>query len=176
MKTLVIHPKDSTTDFLEPIYKGQNWTVISSPETSKKALKQAIKSHDRIVMLGHGTKDGLIAFTNFGRGHYRYMIDSSLVYLLKEKDLVCIWCNADQFVERYNLKGFYTGMIVSEYEEALMYSVYCNYTDIEVSNKAFAISIKDAITQPNMLEIAKSQYVALNNAVIQFNKENLHYR
>ena len=40
--------------------------------------KDAIKSNDRIVMLGHGTEQGLIGFQ-------RFIIDSSLVYLLREK-------------------------------------------------------------------------------------------
>lgn len=176
MKTLVIHPKDPSTDFLSVIYKGKDWTVINSPQVSSRILKDAIKAHDRIIMLGHGTQDGLIAFTNREKFHYRYLIDSNWVQMLRQKDTVCIWCNADKFVEKYELKGFYTGMIISEYEEALMYSVSCMYVDIDVSNRAFAESIKEAIVQPNMLEVAKSLYTTLNNSVIQFNKQNLYYR
>ena len=74
---------------------------------SKKVLKEQIKSHDRIVILGHGTEKGLLGFN-------RYIIDSTWIYLLREKNCVCIWCNANVFVKKYNLKGFYTGMIISE--------------------------------------------------------------
>ena len=110
MKTLVIHPKDTTTDFLSLIYEDKDWTVITD-NISKSALKRQIKAHDRIVMLGHGMETGLIGFN-------RLVIDSNLVYLLREKHCVCIWCNADKFVLKYGLKGFYTGMIISEVQEA----------------------------------------------------------
>ena len=59
MKTLVIHPKDSTTDFLSDIYIDKEWTLITK-NVSKKILKESIKEHDRIIMLGHGTEKGLI--------------------------------------------------------------------------------------------------------------------
>ena len=116
MKTLVIHPEDYTTRFLTVIHEGHDdWTVITH-DVSHKVLKEQIKKHDRIIMLGHGTGWGLL-------GHGRFVIDSSLVYLLREKDCVCIWCNANDFVEQYGLKGFYTGMIISEMDEAYMCNV-----------------------------------------------------
>ena len=113
MKTLVIHPKDLTTDFLESIYKNMDCTIINT-EISKSKLKQSIKLHDRIIMLGHGDAYGL-----YGYGHY--VIDSKLVYLLRDKECVAIWCNADRFFTKYSLTGIYSGMIISEYDEAIMF-------------------------------------------------------
>lgn len=166
MKTLVIHPKDSTTDFLSVIYSDKDWTVINS-NTSKKILKEQIKIHDRIVMLGHGTEKGLIGFD-------RLVIDSTWVYLLREKICVCIWCNADVFVEKYGLKGFYTGMIISEYEEAIMCCVPTNSFWISESNTDFAFAIKNSIDDENMLEKAKLLYEG-NTSVVEFNRNNLYY-
>ena len=166
MKTLVIHPKDSTTDFLSEIYSGKDWTVINT-NTSKKALKEQIKTHDRIVMLGHGTEKGLLGFNKF-------VIDSTWVYLLREKICVCIWCNADVFVKKYGLKGFYTGMIISEYEEAIMYCLPTNSHWIAESNTDFALAIKNSIDEENMLEKAKMLYEG-NSAVVEFNRSNLYY-
>ena len=166
MKTLVIHPKDSTTDFLSVIYSDKDWTVINS-NISKKILKEQIKIHDRIVMLGHGTEKGLIGFD-------RLVIDSTWVYLLREKICVCIWCNADVFVEKYGLKGFYTGMIISEYEEAIMCCVPTNSFWISESNTDFAFAIKNAIDDENMLEKAKLLYEG-NTSVVEFNRKNLYY-
>jgi len=111
MKTLVIHPKDSTTDFLKVIYSEKDWTIIDDNNISTSKLKENIKSHDRIIMLGHGSDKGLF-------GQNRLIINSNLVYLLKDKNCVCIWCNADEFVKKYKLNGFYTGMIISDYDEA----------------------------------------------------------
>lgn len=99
MKTCVIHPKDSTTDFLSLIYEGKDWTVITE-DVSRKYLERSIKDHDRIIMLGHGDKNGMF-------GHDKYIINSSASYYLKSKEIVAIWCNADEFVKRYRLKGFY---------------------------------------------------------------------
>lgn len=167
MKTLVIHPKDNTTDFLSDIYSDKGWTVINT-NVSTKILKDEISSHDRIVMLGHGSHHGLIGFD-------RYIIDSGLVYLLREKDCVCIWCNADVFVKKYGLRGFYTGMIISEYEEALLYDVSTNDFFLNESNVDFAKAIKNSIDSDNMLEAAKMLYEG-NSAVVEFNRENLYYK
>jgi len=170
MKTLVIHPFDHTTQFLSKIYVGKDWTIIST-NISRSALRKQIKDHDRIVMLGHGTEEGLIGFD-------KRFIDSRWVQQLREKEIVAIWCNADKFVEKYGLNGFYTGMIISEYEEALMYCVTTGSTDIDESNRIFADAIHEAIDHPNMLSKAQDMYVAgsIGNNVIDFNKSNLYER
>lgn len=166
MKTLVIHPKDTTTDFLSVIYSNKDWTVIND-NPSRKYLKDQIKSHDRIVMLGHGTKDGLLGFN-------RFVINPALVYLLRDKIGVYIWCNADVFVKRFSLKGFYTGMIISDYDEALMFCLYpTNNDDIKLSNTLFAESIKNSIDSDNMILGVKDSYIG-SNPVIDFNKNNIY--
>jgi phosphomannomutase len=167
LKTLVIHPKDSTTDFLTEIYSDKNWTVINT-NTSKKILKEQIKAHDRIVMLGHGTKYGLM-------GYKKLVIDSSWVYLLREKECVCIWCNADLFVKQYGLKGFYTGMIISEYEEALDYTIQTNSADLLQSNLLFAEAVKKSVDTEDIVASVKEIYKG-DNAVIMFNQDNLYFK
>ena len=105
---------------------------------------------------------------------HHFLIDSSLVYLLREKDCVCIWCNADVFVKKYKLKGFYTGMIISEFQEAIMYCVNTNSEDLKHSNSLFADSIKQSIMSADMLSDAKKIYEG-NTSVINFNKQNLYF-
>lgn len=166
MSTLVIHPKDITTDFLAEIYSDKNWTVISA-NTSKKNLKEQIKAHHRIVMLGHGTKFGLI-------GYRKLVIDSSWVYLLREKQCVCIWCNADLFVAKYGLKGFYTGMIISEHEEALDYAVKTNADELLHSNLLFAQAVKKSIDTEDLVANVKHIYKG-DSEVIKFNRENVYF-
>ncbi len=166
MKTLVIHPKDNTTDFLSEIYSGNDWDVINA-NISHKILKQKIKDSDRIIMLGHGTEYGLIGFG-------RVVIDSKLVYLLREKYCIYIWCNADVFVKKYDLKGFYTGMIISEYEEALMFLSSFKYDDIEKSNILFADSVKKSILKDDVLSGMIDNYSSDTNEIILFNKSNLY--
>lgn len=166
MKTLVIHPIDASTDFLSEIYSDKLWTIIKT-NVSKKVLKEQIKAHDRIVMLGHGSEKGLFGFNKF-------MIDSSWVYLLREKNCVCIWCNADVFVKKYGLKGLYTGMIISEPDEALAYCQPFKWEFIDESNKLFAKSIKESIGITESLDHIKSIYNSDTNPIIQFNTQNIY--
>lgn len=169
MNTLVIHPKDPTTDFLCDIYSDKNWTIINK-HISKSDLRKQINLHDRIVMLGHGSEQGLFDLYN-----KRFVIDSKWVDMLRKKECVCIWCNANIFFEKYKLTGFYTGMIVSEIMEAYLYSLPTDIDLIEESNKLFATSIKESIDTNNMLENAKNRYDTDKNLIIDFNKDNLYY-
>jgi hypothetical protein len=164
MKTLVIHPKDITTDFLSAIYVGKDWTVINT-NVSKKTLKDSIKSHDRIIMLGHGSDKGLFGFKHI-------VIDSNYVYLLKDKICVCVWCNADLFVKKYSLKGLFTGMIVSDTDEMLDYCLIGKPSDVEYSNKLFASAIEVAIS--DKLDKCLELYESKDNSVIDFNKKNIY--
>lgn len=166
MKTLVIHPEDSTTDFLKVIYAGKGWTIIDY-RVNRKEISKAILEHERIVMLGHGSEKGLFGYNDI-------LIDSSLVYLLKDKLCVCIWCNADKFVEKYKLKGFYTGMIISEWQEAVDYAIVPSGDDIDESNALFASTIGSAIDSPTLLTEVKEAYKSETNPVILFNQENIY--
>ena len=167
MKTLVIHPGDYTTRFLKLIYKDKDWDVITE-NVSKTYLKEQIKTHDRIVMLGHGTPYGLLGFN-------RFVIDPSFVYLLREKVCFCVWCNSNEFVEKYNLKGFYTGMIISEVDEAYYCGVETEVDDLEKSNWLFAEALQESIDQSDILNCAKNVYIG-NSHLINFNKNNMFFK
>lgn len=165
MKTLVIHPKDDTTFFLTQSYLGTDCTVLTDPNVSKSRLKELIKSHDKIVMMGHGTNQGLI-------GSKRFIIDSTYVYLLKDKVCVCVWCHADEFFNKYKLKGYATGMVVSELDEGYYYGVNCTYKEINESNDLFAKSLKLAL-QSSDVRGTLLEYYQGDTDVVFFNKGNL---
>ena len=127
--TLVIHPKDKTTDCLSVIYEGKGWDVIRDYDTPLKEVWKQIRTHKRIVMLGHGTPDGLLAggkvsyigfdnreWTYFTRFHH-YIVREEMLNLLSTKETYSIWCNSDKFFEKKGIKGFHTGMIISEVSE-----------------------------------------------------------
>ena len=166
MKTLIIHPQDSSTDFLKPIYDGKGYTVITK-SPGKRLLREAIERHDRIIMMGHGCEKGLFD------GDYNGIITSNLVYLLREKECVAIWCNADVFFLKYKLKGIYTGMIISEYMESQYYNVAGDYQDISNSNLSFAKHMTDFIEDKN-LDKFKKGYADVNNPIINFNIERVY--
>ena len=167
MKTLVIHPDDRSTDFLKQIYAGQDFTVINEHKENlpKNKFIQEIKKHDRIIMMGHGFPGGL----------FMSHIDSTLVYLLKEKECVCIWCNADQFVNRYGLTGFYTGMFISEVSEARYFRIIAEQAEVDFSNELFTQLVTDNINNACIHSVLKENYVG-DSSVIQFNNDRLYFR
>lgn len=166
MKTLVIHPIDKTTEFLLEVYKEKGYTVITE-NVSCSFFKKQIKTHDRIICLGHGTESGLIGFNKF-------IINSSLVYLLRDKYCFYIWCNADKFVKKYNLKGFYTGMIISEYDEAEFYNINPITHSVTDSNFWLAKALSVIIDVNNKVDMIKDMYQSERNEVIKFNRNNFY--
>ena len=178
MKTLIIHPKDPTTDFLSVIYEDMNCSIIRN-SLSTSLLKNTIKDHDRVIFLGHGTEYGLLGFD-------RIFIGSDLVYLLREKEEnVYIWCHANKFVEKYKLKGFTTGMIISEWGEAELLLDELDYVatptwmierDIQSSNNLFSTCVRNNIKfkKSEMLRKMINNYtVDDKNPIIDYNMKNL---
>jgi hypothetical protein len=150
------------------IYIGKDWTIINDLDAcrSRKVITKLIKNHDRIMMMGHGSPAGL----------FYTCINSEMVYLLRKKDCVFIWCNADQFVERYNLKGFYTGMFISEIREAYVHGIKALYDEVQYSNVLFAWELSKVIDEPNVLPLIKESYKGtFENDVIKFNNARLYY-
>lgn len=177
-KILVIHPQDPTTEVLSIIYRDINAFVVRQP-ISKKRLKELMKEADRIIMLGHGTEHGM-GFVRYSHGYamdITPIIDSTLVYLLREKkDNVYIWCHADKFVKKYKLAGFSTGMFISEMDEADYYKVKATEKEIKDSNERFAQVVRNYIHKDGktLKNIVKEDYV-LDSDVARYNHERIQY-
>ena len=167
IKTLVIHPIDRTTDSLSEIYKNKDWRIIRALP-SKSELKRLIKSHDRIIMMGHGCSNGLLSADK-----KRLIIDSSMVQFLRDKQCIGIWCYADQFFRRYNIPYACTGMIISEYDEAIDNCISCCLKDIDDSNEKFAKSIAENIDNENFIDLVIESYKIDLNPIVDFNSKNL---
>ncbi|OGH59105.1 MAG: hypothetical protein A3G34_02140 [Candidatus Lindowbacteria bacterium RIFCSPLOWO2_12_FULL_62_27] len=134
MKTLVVHPGDPSTEFLAGIYAGRNWMVARQADAlTETALRAAMARHARVILLGHGSPDGLF---DYRMGDFA--VDKRLVPDLREKICVCIWCHADQFVRAHKLQSpFHTGMFISDPAEARLYGVRATARQIQVSNRRF---------------------------------------
>lgn len=88
-------------------------------------------------MMGHGCPYGLFSVGKFkGKG---LIIDKDTVPFLVGKENICIWCNADGFVKQFGVKGFYSGMVVSEVEEAWWCGVE-NVSKQQVTNSNITFS------------------------------------
>jgi hypothetical protein len=173
-KTLVIHPHDQSTHFLKPIYESiPNKTVITGGLFIDE-IHDLIYSHNRIIMLGHGSPNGLFSV---GRFQYSYVIGEDQVELLQDKECIFIWCHADQFVKKHNLKGFHSGMFVSEVGEAVVYNLKGDRQLINESNNAFAEILGNVSDRPldELYEYVKAEYswYAETNEIAKYNHERL---
>jgi hypothetical protein len=177
--TLIIHPLDESTTFLDTVYKDiPNKTVITGT-VSKSDVVKLIIEHDRVMMMGHGSPLGLFSMNQF-RTYAPYIIDYTIVPFLREKDdNVFIWCNSDKFVTFHNLKGFYTGMFISEVGEAN----YCGLKDVtqdivDESNFGFCNMISNHIVKEKneLYESIREEYglLAEHNPVALYNHIRLY--
>jgi hypothetical protein len=166
MKTLVIHPTDPTTTFLSKIYEGKDWTIFNGHRESISMSKfhKLVNEHDRIIMMGHGAPTGLF---------YSH-VNHSLTPILREKNCVFIWCNADQFVHDFGLKGFFTGMFISEVQEARWFNIETTQQQIDFSNHLFTDLVAENIDNPDIHKVLKENYYSPECPVIQFNNDRLY--
>jgi len=177
MKTLVIHPFDRTTHFLREIYENiPHKTVVTGGYTIAE-VENLILSHNRIIMLGHGSPNGLFSVGQFG-GSNGYIVDHETAEMLHDKENIFIWCHANQFVEKHNLKGLYSGMFVSEVGEALMYKLKGDKKLITDSNNAFAFMLGSIINKMPLDEVYKQVkkdygFLAKSNEIAKYNNERL---
>lgn len=146
----VIFSKRKDTEFLSNIWKdipNVNLIEISEFKFDKELVNNAIsKETDMIIMCGHGTNNGLLT------PDFEDMIISKLnVNLLQNKKVICIWCYANEFMEKYDLHGFGTSMFISDVNEYYDTN-YWNGKDndvlnskIQEQNKLFAERINKLI-------------------------------
>lgn len=172
-KTLVIHPDDRSTDFLKIIYENhlEDWDIINDCFITKEDLIEQIKSHDRIIMMGHGTPGGLL-----NPKKWNYLISDEFAPLLAEKETISIWCNSDQYFRKHNIKGFHTGMIISEVAEAryVLHDTPLNKEETLNNMLAFARIVKNCIDdKPNEMKDYILKNYTFKDDVTQFNRGNI---
>jgi hypothetical protein len=183
MKTLIIHPQDSSTDFLIPIYMNLksfpdfNDVTIIRGGVTKEEVDEQIKQHDRILMMGHGSPHGLFAIGQFGA--IGMIIGPATVPLLQDKECIFIWCNADRFVETHNLKGLYSGMFISEVSEANYCGLPGTPQDIVTESNDFFAKELGSVSEKSLDEIyqhIRYSYgmLAEGNAVAEYNHNRLY--
>ena len=169
---IIIDSKEDCKDF-RPIVNGfENSTILINPSKSKvrALLKQ---STNDIVLNGHGDEGGL-----YNKDLNGYVIGSGDLDLLRNRNVVGIWCFAGNFADRYNLHGFFTSMFISNVEEANYFDFDTTPDIITSENIYFSTMINELLRK----QIPYSQWVDIlqKNAHIQhpfvrFNYEALAY-
>ena len=176
--TLIIHPKDKSTSFLEQIYFNRENVLVVSGNVTKPALLKMVQQHDRIIMMGHGSPDGLLAMNQF-KTDSPYIVDKSFSNILSKKNAIYIWCHANEFVNKYHLKGFYTGMFISEVGEAYDCGLPgTRQPEVDESNYFFSNLVSKHINKELKIihRRVKRKYGALSkvNPIAEYNYNRLY--
>jgi hypothetical protein len=179
--TLIIHPKDPSTVFLNDVYSAIRNKLVVQEGKTKKEVYELIDSHKRVLMMGHGSPSGLFAIGQFPETSI-YIIDNEMISILEKKqDNVFIWCYASSFIKNTNLPGFATGMFISELGEAFSCGVKgVNQQMVDESNNTFVREIAKSIHLDSISmfkNILQSDYkkLAVLNPVAKYNYDRIKY-
>lgn len=172
---LVIHPDDRSTDMLKAVYEGKGYDVINDGCISQEDLVKAIEEHDTIIMLGHGTPYGLLAVDE-KLGFIGYLIDDRHAELLKTKKTYSMWCHSDMYFRRHGMKGFHSGMIISEEVEAWMYGIN-GYSDRDIAESMMPLmyAMHDTLEMEDLDEMKRIilERYSSDDPVTSFNRRNI---
>lgn len=180
---LVIHPADSTTYMLAALYSGQAYRLLDQ-QTSSHEIRTRIRlspPHERIMLLGHGCPQGLFSKTDDDAHAYdRLIINHRHAYHLRQhgSNLIGIWCHARLFAEKENLHGLFSGMIISELEEAQEYGLITTQQELDTVNTLLFTQLRALLDRETPLHQIPSRMTQANNfhtPLADFNYNNFFY-
>jgi hypothetical protein len=137
-----------------------------------KRLKKYLK-RCRVVAMGHGSPGGLYD------ADYRNVLHAEHADALSfGVDNIYVWCYASAFLDQHHLKGFATGMFISELEEAWYMGVKTNAEEVEASNTKFVSILRRCLHLParEVYEAMMNKYKIKDNAVVDYNRDRLVIR
>jgi hypothetical protein len=116
IKTLIVHPKDRSTDFLRAVYSGiPDCEVITGGSVWE--VDEAIQKADQVILLGHGSPAGLLSVGQFPGS--TYCVDELSAPLLHGKKVIGIWCYSSDYMKKHGIENcFASSMFISEVAEA----------------------------------------------------------
>lgn len=174
----VIHANDPTTNVLSHLYEQrQNISARIMEASTNGDIQRAIRCDDTIMMLGHGNQYGLFSKPNKNGEYKRFLITDRHVQFLREKTCIGIWCYANKFAERYGLHGLFSGMIISELQEAIDYDIDTTKEEIDEEMEKFVRRLNDCIDRFGLPEIPKRMRGLddVKSELTIFNYNNLFY-
>jgi hypothetical protein len=166
---VVIHTRgDDTTYFLRPIY--ERWPAVAV-DAEDNALAEYLSKY-RVIAMGHGGSDGL-----FDAG-YQCILHAGHVEALRHKsDNVFIWCYASEFMRSNQLRGFATGMFISETREAAIFGIEASEDEIKNSNELFASILGDCLHLSSAAIYSRvlGEYSISGNKIVEYNRERMYF-
>ncbi|MDY3847932.1 MAG: hypothetical protein SOZ58_06390 [Prevotella sp.] len=180
---LVIHPKDKTTAMLSALYDGLEAQVVTDCRSTKEIghLLHHVSTQERIMLLGHGSDKGLFFRKDDSKNEFdKIIVGHSHRYHLHNhgSNIVAVWCNADQFARAEGLHGLFTGMIVSELNEALLYQVETTQEELDRENVKLAHRLRALLDERIPLSEIPERMLAMDDVrspLTTFNYNNFYY-
>lgn len=180
---LVIHPKDKTTAMLSALYDGLEAQVVDNYRSTKEMghLLHHVSTQERIMLLGHGSDKGLFFREDDSKNEFdKIIVGHSHRYHLHNhgSNIVAVWCNADQFALAEGLHGLFTGMIVSELNEALLYQVETTQEELDRENVKLARRLRALLDERIPLSETPKRMLAMDDVqspLTTFNYNNFYY-
>ncbi len=150
----IIHATDPTTDVLSQLYLARDDISAFISETNSNVdVQNAIRGDSTIMMLGHGNQYGLFSKPYKNGKYERFLITGRHVQFLREKTCIGIWCYANLFAEKYGLSGLFSGMIISEMQEAIDLNIQTTQEEISREITKFACRLRDCMNRYELQEI-----------------------
>lgn len=149
---LVIHPEDRTTTVLSILYEGVDVNVVSGNCSNKEMehLLHHVSTQEHIMLLGHGSDKGLFYREDDTKNDFdKIIVGHSHAFHLRKHggNLIGIWCHADRFARAEGLHGLFSGMIISEVQEAEEYGVEVTQDEISASNKVMFCKLRQLLDE-----------------------------
>ena len=107
----------------------------------------AAPREEPVLLLGHGCPNGLFDMRNG-----LVIRDSDADILRDRPNLVGIWCYASSYAHKHGLKGFFSGMFISEEPEAWVNDVNAEAEEIDEKAWDFAGRFGDMLRAGKTLE------------------------
>lgn len=150
----IIHANDPTTKVLSLLYDTKEYNYMRIDERSTNAeVQNIIRGDDLVIMLGHGNQYGLFSIPNRNGKYERFLITDRHVQFLRDKTCIGIWCHANLFAEKYGLHGLFSGMIISERQEAEDYHVSATKEEIYIEMELFTKRLKACLDKNDLKDI-----------------------
>lgn len=157
-----------------PLFKDIEGIYLYNP-TREELEKVLIENPTETFMcLGHGSPRGL-----FSADMHGFLLDRDNVHLLKDRDVIGIWCYASDFARQNNLRGFFTYMFISNAQECSYHRCGNYYNEVVYEqNRIFAEKVRGLIAENKpMEEWVDYLYESCDSSLdfVDFNYSNLAY-
>ena len=157
-----------------PLFKDIEGIYLYNPTREELEKVLAENPAETFMCLGHGSPRGL-----FSADMHGFLLDRDNVHLLKDRDVIGIWCYASDFARLNNLRGFFTYMFISNAQECSYHRCGNYYNEVVYEqNRIFAEKVRGLIAENKpMEEWVDYLYESCDSSLdfVDFNYSNLAY-